>query len=236
MVKRHLLRLNAPKVWPVKRKGIRFITRPNPGTHSLKTSMPLNLILKGMLKIANTTSEVKKILQSKEVLVNKVVRKDIKFPVGLLDVVELPKLKEAYRMLYNKSGKFMLKRIDAKEAAIKPCQIKGKSLTKKGKMQLHLSDGSNFFVDNKDYKVNDTVIVDTQDKKIVSHLPFENGSMIIIMGGNKVATVGVLKGVRSFKSSQPDDVIFSTKDGEFETKKKYAMVIGKDKPVIELED
>ncbi|MEK6816005.1 MAG: 30S ribosomal protein S4e [Nanoarchaeota archaeon] len=236
MVKRHLIRLNSPKTWPVKRKGIMFITRPNPGSHSLKTSMPLNLIIKDMLRLAPTTQDVRKILQNKEVLVNKIVRKDKKFPVGFMDVVELPKIKEAYRMLYNKSGKFMLKKIDAKETAIKPCLIKSKSLIKKGKVQLHLNDGSNFLVDNAAYKVNDTVIVNTQDKKIVSHLPFEKGYMIVITGGNKVATVGVLKGVRSFKSSQPDDIIFSTKDGEFETKKKYAMIIGKDKPVIELED
>ncbi|MFH0798097.1 MAG: 30S ribosomal protein S4e [Candidatus Woesearchaeota archaeon] len=236
MVKRHLIRLNSPKAWPVKRKGLRFITRSNPGAHSLKTSMPLNLIIKDMLKLAPTTQEVRKILQNKEVMVNKVVRRDKKFPVGFMDVVELPKIKVAYRMLYNKSGKFMLKEIDVKEAAVRPCQIKNKSITKKGKVQLHLNDGSNWLVDNKDYKVNDTVVLNTQDKKIVGHLPFEKGSIIIIMGGNKVATLGVLKGIRSFKSSQPDDVIFTNKDGEFETKKKYAMVIGKEKPVIELED
>ena len=96
MGKSHLKRLNAPKSWPISRKRNMWITRPSSGPHKLVESMPLNTILKELLKYPKITKEVKNILNKKEILVDKIPRKDIGFPVGIYDVIEIPKTKEYF--------------------------------------------------------------------------------------------------------------------------------------------
>ncbi len=70
MVKNHLSRLNAPKSWPIQRKGIKFIVRPSAGAHNMRECIPLNLVLKGLLKYSRTTKETKSVLNAGNVLIN----------------------------------------------------------------------------------------------------------------------------------------------------------------------
>lgn len=236
MVKRHISRLNIPKNWPVARKGIKFITRPSPGPNNLKNSMPLTVVFKYLLKEAKTTKEVKKILHTRNILVNKIVRTDHKFPVGLFDVIEIKKTKQCFRIMLNKQGKFSINEINAKESSIKPCKIKNKTILKNGKIQINLEDGNNLLVDKNEYQVGDTIVLDLEKKKINEHLPFKKGNLIYISGGKKVSIVGELIEIRKTKGLRPSEIIFKTKDGQFETRKKYAIVIGKNKPVIDLKN
>ena len=62
-VEKHLSRLAMPKTWKVKRKGIKWVTRPLPGAHSLKQGMPISVLLRDVLKLARTTKEVKKLFK-----------------------------------------------------------------------------------------------------------------------------------------------------------------------------
>ena len=134
MVERHLSRLATPKTWNVKRKGIKWITRPNPGSHSFKLGIPINVLLRDMLKLARTTKEVKNILNNQEVLIDGIRKKDHKQIIGLMDVISIPKIKKNFRILLSNKGKIIAIPIDDKEAKIKPAQIKGKTVIKKGKI------------------------------------------------------------------------------------------------------
>ena len=60
MIKRHLKRYATPKTWNIKKKGIIFITRPNPGAHPRVLSMPINVVLRTMIQCVNTTKKRKK--------------------------------------------------------------------------------------------------------------------------------------------------------------------------------
>ena len=59
----HLKRLASPRTWFVKRKGIKFITRPKPSGIEMDLTLPINTIFKELLQIANNSKEVKYILQ-----------------------------------------------------------------------------------------------------------------------------------------------------------------------------
>jgi len=104
----HLSRSRAPKNWPIKRKETKWTTRPKPGTHSLDRCITFNLVIKEMLNYASTTREVRYILNTKSVLVNKKPVVDSHLSIGFMDIVEIPSTKEAYRMILNKEGKFEL--------------------------------------------------------------------------------------------------------------------------------
>src|SRR3989344_940910 len=99
MVKQHLKRMSAPRRWPITRKSNTFITRPNPGAHPLEFGMSLGTFFTEMLKLAKTTGEVKKILLNKDVLVDGKRRKDYRFIVGFMDVINIPELKKIYRVV-----------------------------------------------------------------------------------------------------------------------------------------
>src|SRR3989338_4664319 len=159
MVKNHLKRLKMPRTWPIPRKTNTWITRQNSGPHRIENSMPVNVVLRDLLGYARTTKEAKKILNDKEVLINKIARKDHRFPVGIFDIIEIPKNKE-------------------------------------NKIQINLHDGSNFISDKKDYKVNDTLVIDLKTKKILKELKFENGSYAFITSGKYSGSSGEIKSIK----------------------------------------
>ena len=76
MAKNHMVRLAAPKTWPIKRRTSIFITKQNAGPHSLALSIPLNIMLKEVLGSAKNTREAKKLLNSNEVAIDCKQRSD----------------------------------------------------------------------------------------------------------------------------------------------------------------
>src|SRR3989344_6341088 len=186
MGKNHLKRLNAPKTWPISRKGSKWITKKNTGPHKLNESMPLNIIIRDLLIYAKTTKEVKNILSNKDILINKRVIKEKKFPVGTFDIIEIPKTKENFLFLLNKKGKFFLQKIDDKKAEVKHLKIIGKKVLKKNKLQINLYNGNNFLTDKKEYNVGDTLLINLKDKKILKHLKLEKNADVYIIDGKYV--------------------------------------------------
>ena len=228
MVKNHLKRLNAPKSWRIKRKSMTFITKMSPGPHKLNSSMPLNVIFRDLLEYANTTREVRNILHNKSVLVNGKRRKEINFPIGLFDVIEIPDIKEYFRVVLDKKGKIEVIKIDKTDAEIIPCKITSKNKVK-GKTQLNLFDGSNMVIDKDDYKVGDTLVISIAKKDIKDNIKLDKKALIYLVGGKHVSETGIIENIKDNK------VTYKVGSGVFETLKKYVFVIGKDKPMIKLE-
>ena len=226
MSKRHLKTINAPKNWPVKRKSKFWITRPNPGPHSLKQCLPLSVIFTELLGYTRTVREVKKILNQKVVLVNGIVRQEYKFPVGIFDILEFPD--ECYRLLYNKRGKFYLDKAKKEDKSTIPLKVIDKNLLKKGKVQLNFSNGNNLLTDKKEVKPGDSVLLG--EKKVKDILKFEKGAQIYLTGGKYIGVIGKVEMIEENKMS------FSKGKEKYETLKKYAFVIGKDKPVLDINE
>ncbi|MFH1591544.1 MAG: 30S ribosomal protein S4e [archaeon] len=229
MVKQHLKRLNTPKSWPVKKKGLTFITRPKPGSHSLEHGVSIDTLLKDMLHVASSTREVEYILFNKELFVNGVRRKERRFLVGLFDTVTLPASKKHYRILINTKGKLQAIEIDEKEAKIKPSRVIGKTLIPGGKFQINMGDGRNFRLDKNAYATGDTLVFDVPEGKINQDIPLAKKNLVYLISGKHTGRVGVVEEVKEGK------IMISTADKElFETKKEFAFPIGKDKPIITL--
>lgn len=233
MAKDHLKRLNAPNTWLIHRKERKWIVRPK-SSHPMQNCMPLAAVLTEVLKLVKTGREARTVLNQKLVLVNKAVKKDPKLGVGLMDVLELPSLKKHYRVLLNAQGKLVFHEISEKDAELRPCKVTGKRIIAGKKVQLAFADGSSMIVEKDVYKVGDTVVVEMPSNKVKEHLKFEKGALVYLTAGNQVSMTGSVEDVKSFKGTQPDNVILSSKGKSFETRKAYAMVIGKDKPVIQL--
>lgn len=231
MVKQHLKRIAMPKTWQIKRKGIKFIARPNPGSHKMSEGMSLDSVLKHILKITTITKESKAIVHDKDVLIDGVAKKDHRCIVGILDVVSFPKIKKYYRIILNSNAKIDAIEIDEKDAAIKPCKIKKKTMLKKNKVQVNLSGGRNLIIDKNGYKTGDTLMISLPKQEVKDHIPLEKNSSIFLSGGKHAGTTGKVTGIEGRK------IMLVTKEKRnIETLKRYAFVIGKEKPSIKINE
>jgi len=229
MVKNHLKSIMMPKTWQIERKKTVFVTRPNPGAHKMMLSMPLNIIMKELIKCAKTTKEVKRILHDKEILVDGRKRKDEKYPVGIMDVVSIPEIKKDYRMIINKKGKLNVLDIPKEEANIKLSRIEDKTIIPKGKIQLNLSDGRNLLVEKGDYGTGDTIVLSLPEQSIKSHMKLQTGMTALLVGGKHIGHMGKIEEIRA------DMIKVNIGETSYETLKRYAFVVGKEKPTITLE-
>ncbi|MCK4859668.1 MAG: 30S ribosomal protein S4e, partial [Candidatus Omnitrophica bacterium] len=215
--------------WKIKRKGITFVTRPRPGMHSKKNSTSINVVLRDMLNYTKTTRDIKMILADKGILVDKIQIKDHRFSVGVMDLIEMPKINKHFRILLNKKGNLYPVEIKGDETKIKLCKLVGKTVIKKGKIQLNLNDGKNITIGKNNYKTGDTLVIQLPEQKIKEHLKFEKGSFVYLSGGKHKGESGIIDEIK-------DSIIrVKPESGEiFETSKKLAFVIGKEKPIITL--
>jgi small subunit ribosomal protein S4e len=88
-----------PRFWRVPKKERTWVVSPRPGPHKKFECIPLLIIVRDILKIVDNAKDAKKIIKSREIFVDGKPRRDHKYPVGLFDVVEIPKLRKQYRVV-----------------------------------------------------------------------------------------------------------------------------------------
>lgn len=187
----HLKRQKAPKKWPVPRKGRVFIAKP---VFNLKNGVPLLIVLRDMLKVAQNRKEVKMAIHNGDILFNGKKIKEERQGVLLFDVITLVPLKKNYILGIGLNGKFALEEISDKESNLKIAKVIGKKILKGKKVQINLSDGRNFISDM-ECKVNDSVVVNLKNNKIDKCLPLKEKSQMIVFEGKHAGERGVIEKV-----------------------------------------
>ena len=233
---KHLKRHMSPAFWPIHRKGGTWAVRPSSGPHSLKTSIPTKVILRDQFKYATTARESKSLIKNGKMLIDGKVRKDDRFPVGLMDVVHIPDTKEYFRVLPDHGGKLKFLAITAEEAQFKLCRIIGKTSLKAGKTQLNLHDGNNVVLNTETdkYKVNDVLKIKVPEKEIQDSIEFKEMQQVIITGGKSQGEQGVLTGLGTEPGWKKTATIRTLEGNDIRTLSKYLFVVGVNEPVIKL--
>src|SRR5438445_11036140 len=99
-----LKRLLVPKFWRVAKKQRKWVVSPRPGPHKKFEGIPLQIVVRNLLKLVETGSEAKKIISAGEIVVDGRKRKDHAYQVGLFDVISIPKIGKIYRVVPSESG------------------------------------------------------------------------------------------------------------------------------------
>ena len=101
----HMKRLTMPRSWPLPRKSTIWIQKPNPCGHTLEHCMPLGVVLRDVLGVAQTRREAKRIVHSKLVKVDGNLESDSGRGVGLMDVLTVGD--DNYRCILDTNGKLL---------------------------------------------------------------------------------------------------------------------------------
>ena len=224
MGEKHLKRLAAPVTWHIDRKERKFIARPV-GSYSMDMGMALITVLKEVVKLVSTRKEGKLVLNSKDIQVNGVRRKDEKFMIGLMDVLSIKEIGQSYRMLLDNNRKLRLVPVEGSEVPVKLCRIVGKRTIRKGKTQLSLHDGRSI-IGSDEHSTGDTVVLELPKGNVKQHLRLESGCHAYLIGGTNVGRTGTVDNIAG------DKVTIKIGDGVVEAAKIFVFVVGKDKPVI----
>ena len=216
----HMKRLTMPRSWPLPRKSSVWIQKPNPCGHPLDLCMPMGVILRDVLGVAQNRREAKKILHSKLVKVDGAIETDIGRGVGLMDVLTVGDV--SYKCVLDTNGKLRYRTIPAKEASTKICRVMGKTTIKGAKTQVHLHDGRNLlFNENPEYKTGDSLVISLPDQEVKSYHKFEEGSIAYLTGGNHIGELATVRGQDIKRSSKANEVQFD----DFGTISDYVFII-----------
>merc|ERR1712168_1755030 len=94
------------------------------------------------------------------------VRTDSKFPTGFMDVIQIEKTGENFRIIYDVKGRFTVHRITAQEAKYKLCKVNKVKTGSKGIPYLYTSDGRTIRYPDPIVKVHDSIQLDIATGKI----------------------------------------------------------------------
>ncbi len=233
----HVKSLVVPKHYPIEKKKYTFSVKPSPGPHSATECIPLAIILRNMLGYARNMTEVKKIVNERNVVIDGRVRLDRRYPVGFMDVFSLPKIGEYYRLIYRPKIGLRLVAIDEDSSKYKLCQISNKTILKGQIVQLNLHDGRNILLSDQDYNISavynthDTVKISLPEQKIVDKIDLKIGNYGLITSGRGMGQFGVIENISSHGTSKTKTATIRTESGEtIETLYRYIFVIGRDAP------
>lgn len=222
---RHLKRTSMPTSWPVQRKIITFIGRPKAGSHKRDYVVSTLILLRDVLKYTHTTKEAKYVVNEQEFLVNGRKITDVKSPIGLFDIVEIPAMKEKFVVLFNEVGRVKL--VPSKDSTV-TLKVSNKTKAKGGKFQLNFMNGYNILVDEKTFSgvsVEDSIEYDFTKKAIVKTYSLKEGSSVYVFDGKYQGSLGVVRGFTKYNGVTRDTVQVEIEGTVQTTAKDYCYVV-----------
>jgi small subunit ribosomal protein S4e len=240
----HLKREASPDFWPIHRKEFTWAVKPRPGPHPIHQSIPLTIIVREVLGLAKTRKEAKKIISQGKIIVDGKIRRDERFPTGLMDVISIPEIKKNYRVLPSEKGLF-LHPISKKEAKFKMCRIEDKKILKNGHIEVNLHDGRNILIHVENpqnpaedvYKSLDTLKISIPNQELIEHLRLGESMLASFVDGRNIGKYGTITSIEEQTGQKRRNFLVTIKDEEekeFQTILDYAFVVGDKTPRISL--
>ena len=228
-----LKRQMAPMFWRINRKDKRFVIAVRPGSHSKNSSIPSAVLLRDTLNKVSTLREAKSSIYGGKVKVDGVIQKSLHRSIGLMDVVELEGTSDVYRLI-PKDGQILVPiKINANEKSKKLVKVKSKTTIKGGKTQLGFHDGRTIITDT-NVNVHDVCLLQIPEQKILEVVKFEKNSQVIITRGANAGRIGIIDEIKEGTFTLPKRIVLLIDDNTVEIPANITMVIGKEKPILQI--
>lgn len=176
------------------------------------------------------------IIQDKEagVKVDNKSRRDIKFPVGIQDVLTIVKTNEHYRLLYDVKGRFTLVKVKEAEAKFKLLKIKHKAVGPNKIPYIVTHDARTIRFPHPEINEGDTIKFDLEKNQVVEWYKNEPGHLAYITGGNNVGRVAQILHVERHLGGFSIVHLKDQNGKTFATRESNVFVIGNKKSSITL--
>lgn len=207
----HKTRDSSSKVWPIPRKGTKYIVVPS---RNPQNGIPLIILMRDILGLVDTKKEMKRLLHEKAVSVNGRIVHSEKHSLLLFDTVELKSANKYYKLVYSDNRKFGLEEIGEKETGKKICKLANKKMLNGKKMQLNFNDGINI-LSNEKINIGDSALINLSSNKIEKVLPVKEKAKVLLIKGKHLGSLGEIAKIEDKKIFvKSKDMIFETKNGE----------------------
>lgn len=221
---KHLKRLASPVTWKQPRKIFKWSVRSRAGPHRREQSIPLMVIVRDVLHLADTSKEARNVISKGLVEVDGRVVKDYQRPIGFMDVLSIKEAGISKRILMNRKGILVLTDVDNKESGWKLVKVTGKTVSEGGKIQIAAHDGRVIITDDKSIKRGDTLKIAIPEQKIIEVYPMVNGTSVYVTGGAHKGQTTRIKEINVSRSYQENTVESSD---NFTTTVSNIFVLGK---------
>lgn len=244
----HQKRLASPIAYPMARRGNeKFTFHGDGGARTIKTGIPLGLIIRDSLKLVKNLKELKSVLNKRLVLVDGKPRTSPKFMVGPNDVLSIPSINAYYRLIpWVGRRKIKILAIDEKDSHWKLSIIKNKRSIKGGNTQLNLDDGRNILLrtdkidgnspltDPSTFNTKGTLKIGFKNQEVLDYFPFQLNSPVLIVKGTNTGLSGKLQYIEKRIGKNRSIAIVESGDDRIITAMENIIIVGKEKSEIPL--
>jgi len=217
----------APPTWPVERKGNKYVISSKGGSN--KYTIPVGIAIRDLLKYADNLREVRQLINQKIVRIDGKIASDYRRHLSTMDILSINN--EHYRIMPTRKGYALIVANDHEKKLLK---ITNKKSLKDNKTQLNFHDGRNIIVDKDVYKTGDTVLFDIKAGKMSDVIQCKRGVVALIVEGKSRGVVGKIEEIINVRGLQPSRILIKTGDKKIETLKNHVIVIGSEKPAVNI--
>jgi small subunit ribosomal protein S4e len=202
----HQKRLSAPKHYPIERKHYSYVSGIK-GSRSSETAIPAVLFLRDVTEYAESEKEAKQIIRNGQLLRNGERVRDVKEGIGVLDVVTLEEVDEAYRVIIE-GDDLRFVEVDDSEKTI--ARIEDKE-TEGDEFIYHLHNGDNYRTEE-NFQTGSSLLLNGDAEEVER----EEGAKVLVVSGKHAGEVAELTDIQR-RNLDEDTGTVEKDDREFST-------------------
>ncbi len=178
-------RAGVPAFWKISKKDKRYVYRTDAGPHPKNYSYPLLVFMRDILHLTKNAREVQVVLNEGRIQVDGRVVKSPRFPVGIMDVVEIPSIGKSYRIV-PKNGGLVPVEISKGESSLKLCLVQSKHTGRGAKISCGLHDGRVIYPEAEvDIRPGDSCVVKLPEQKLQSSYRLNKAQSALLIRGDR---------------------------------------------------
>lgn len=226
MARQHTKRIISPSFWKTGKKEKYWVKTPKPGKHSRRASMPLLVVIRDVLGFAGTAREAKAIINSGDVMIDGVARKDGATAVGLMDVLTIKTIGKNYRVLPTEDGLGLFE-IPEAEAGTKILKVIGKNTIAGGRTQLTFHDGRTLLLPaGEKVMTGYSAVFNLKDGKVEKFIPLDRRTLALVFNGVHMGRTLEISEIKEGSAYTRPTVLMEAGRKSLETLKDYVIAIG----------
>jgi small subunit ribosomal protein S4e len=202
------------------------------------------IIIREILGYARTSKEAIRIISTGKVKIDGVVRRNHRFPVGLMDVLQIEGAGQVFRVLPRPNRGLVPTPISEKEAGFKLCKIIGKRNIEGGKIQINLHDGRSLILPSQtarqktdlEYAPGGAMQLSLPKQNLMGVVPFQTGALGLVIDGRNQGIFGKITTITPGTHARPKIVKIETASEAFDTPAEYVIPVGTQASLVGLGD